>query len=125
MIEEEKNQLNFGSSLNLDEFIKPEYLITSMQEVKVPTKTQFKIPAHKREVTCVCFNPLGDAIATGGGDALIKIWNVNTGKEDGTSLRGFSKPITDIAISMDNELLAASSTEHKTLIFSLKTKRTS
>lgn len=65
---------------------------------------------------------MGDAIATGGGDSLIKIWNANTGKEDVT-LRGFSKPITDISISMDNELLAASSTEHKTMIWSLKTMR--
>jgi autophagy-related protein 16 len=70
----------------------------------------------------VCFNPIGDVVATGGGDALIRLWNSSNGKEIQT-LRGFAKPITDIAISMDNELIAASSTEHKSIVWGLKTMR--
>ena len=49
--------------------------------LQIPSKTQFKIPAHKREATCICFNPIGDVIATGGGDSLIKLWNSHNGKE--------------------------------------------
>lgn len=124
MFEEEKSQIVFGNTnVDLDEFIKPEYLMaTPYNELKPPTKTEFKIAAHQREATCVTFNPLGDAIVTGGGDSLVKIWNPSNGKEVQT-LRGLSKTITDVAISMDNELLAAASTEHKAMIWKLKTMR--
>jgi WD40 repeat protein len=47
----------------------------------LPSKTDKKIAAHKRECTSLAFNPIGDAVVTGGGDSLVKIWNVNTGKE--------------------------------------------
>ena len=53
---------------------------------------------------------------------MIKMWSPTTGKEI-QSLRGFSRAITDVAISMDNELLAAASTEHKAMIWRLKTMR--
>ena len=45
------------------------------------------------------------------------------GKEVQT-LRGFNRAITDVSISMDNELLAAASTEHKAMLWKLKTMRT-
>lgn len=88
----------------------------------MPSKTLFKIAAHKKEATCLAFNLLGDACATGGGDSLVKVWNMNTGKEIQT-LRGFNKPITDVAFSVDNEYLAAASTEHKAVLYKLKTMR--
>lgn len=88
----------------------------------MPSKTEFKIAAHKREATCVCFNPLGDVVVTGGGDSLIKIWNSHNGKEVQT-LRDFAKPITDVAVSVDNEYLAGSSTDNRAIIWKLKTMR--
>ena len=118
--------MTFGAShneVNLDQFIKPEYLIASpYQDVKVPSKVEIKVPAHKQEATCLCFNTLGDAIVTGGADSLIKVWSATNGKEVQT-LRGFNKAITDVSISMDNELLAGASTEHKAMVWKLKTMR--
>jgi WD40 repeat protein len=61
-------------------------------------------------------------VVTGGADNLIKIWSSNTGKEKQT-LRGFTKSITDVSISMDNEFLAGASTEHKAILWQLKTMR--
>jgi WD40 repeat protein len=68
--------------VNLSEFIKGEYLMSSpFLDIKVPSKVEIRIPAHKQEATCIGFNSLGDAIVTGGADALIKVWSANTGKE--------------------------------------------
>ena len=62
-------------------------------------------------------------MVTGGADSLIKIWSSANGKEV-QSLRGFTKSITDVAMSLDNEYLAGASTEHKAMIWRLKTMRT-
>jgi WD40 repeat protein len=112
------------SEFNLDQFLKPEYMVASpYMDIMVPSKVEFRIPAHKQESTCLAFNPLGDAIVTGGADTLVRLWSPATGKEIQT-LRGHSKAITDVAISLDNELLAGASTEHKVLLWKLKTMRT-
>lgn len=47
---------------------------------------------------------------------------MNNGKEI-QELRGFNKPITDVAISLDNEYIVASSLEHKAQLWKLKTMR--
>jgi WD40 repeat protein len=83
---------------------------------------EYKVPVHRQEATCLAFNTLGDAIATGGADNLVKIWQASNGKE-AQCLKGFSRAVTDVAFSMDNELLAAASTEHKVLLWRLKTMR--
>ena len=90
--------------------------------VELPNKTERKIAAHKRECTTLAFNPLGDVIATGGGDNLIKLWNVNTGKEI-SELKGFTKAVTDVAMSLDNELIVGASLENKAVLWRLKTMR--
>lgn len=128
MEEEEKTTLlssksTKGQDFNLNEFIKPEYLIQSQYlEIKVPSKVEYRIAAHKQEATCLTFNAMGDIMATGGADCLVKLWSVSSGKEM-QQLRGFNRAVTDVSISMDNELIAAASTEHKALIWSMKTMR--
>ncbi len=51
------------------------------QEIKIPSKVEHKLPAHKKEATCLAYNSLGDTLVTGGADSLVKIWNPNNGKE--------------------------------------------
>ena len=66
----------------MDQYIKGEYLMASpYMDVKVPSKVEIKIAAHKQEATCLTFNSLGDALASGGADNLIKLWSVQNGKE--------------------------------------------
>ena len=84
-LEEEKGNVTFGaqqSEVNLDKFIKPEYLMASpYMDIKVPSKAEIRIAAHKQEATCLTFNTIGDAIATGGADSLVKLWSAANGKE--------------------------------------------
>mmetsp|Transcript_36149 Transcript_36149/g.35103 ORF Transcript_36149/g.35103 Transcript_36149/m.35103 type:complete len:105 (+) Transcript_36149:833-1147(+) len=54
---------------------------------------------------------------------MVKIWQVNTGKE-ACSLKQFQKPIIDLCVSLDNEHLIASSCDNNAVIFKLKTMRT-
>jgi WD40 repeat protein len=83
--EEDRSRVSLGTGkgeVNLSDFIKGEYLMASpFTEIKVPSKVEIKIPAHKQEATCLCFNSIGDAVVTGGADSLVKIWSANTGKE--------------------------------------------
>lgn len=82
---QEEEKVVFGAQqaeVNLDQFIKPEYLMASPYlEIKVPSQVEVKVAAHKQEATCLTFNMLGDAIATGGADCLVKLWSSQTGKE--------------------------------------------
>lgn len=125
-LEEEKAHQMFSGAkdLDLDKFIKPEYLKAALpyQDIKVPGKVEHKISAHKPEVTCLAFNGVGDAIATGGADSLVRVWQAENGKEV-QSLKGLARSVTDVSFSMDNEYLAAASTEHKVLLWRLKTMR--
>jgi hypothetical protein len=61
-LEEEKGV--FGQQpgeVDLQQFIKGEYLLASpFIDIKVPSKVEMKIPAHKQEATCLCFNTIGD-----------------------------------------------------------------
>jgi WD40 repeat protein len=89
----------------------------------LPSKTERKIAAHTGAATCLCYNASGNIIVSGGADSLVKVWNPMNGMEVAT-LRGMNKPITDVTISVDNLFLAGSSSEHKAIVWSLKTMRT-
>jgi WD40 repeat protein len=105
----------------MDDVIKPEYMYTPSKGCQVPSKVEFKISAHKKETTCVVFNAMGEALATGGGDNSVKIWNLSTGKIAQTL--NCSKSVSVLDFSIDNEFLAACTTDHKANLFKLKTMR--
>ena len=43
----------------------------------VPNGVEYKFKAHDKEATCMHFNHSGSLLATGGGDSIIKIWDIN------------------------------------------------
>jgi WD40 repeat protein len=43
----------------------------------VPSRVEYKLFAHEKEATCVTFNSTGNLLLTGGGDSLIKIWDLH------------------------------------------------
>jgi len=36
-----------------------------------------RLKAHEKEATCMMFNYSGDLLASGGGDSIVKIWDLN------------------------------------------------
>ncbi len=42
----------------------------------LPSKVQHRVFAHENEAICLAFNCTGALIATGGGDCLIKVWDI-------------------------------------------------
>jgi WD40 repeat protein/tetratricopeptide (TPR) repeat protein len=68
----------------------------------------YTLTNHTGGVRTVVFSPDGRYLASGGGDLLIKVWNVADGDELYT-LRGHTKGIENLAFSPDNMFLASSS----------------
>ncbi|XP_039438167.1 PH-interacting protein [Culex pipiens pallens] len=63
---------------------------------------------HLSAVYCVLFDRSGKYIITGADDLLVKLWSAIDGRLLAT-FRGASAEITDIAINLDNTMLAAGS----------------
>ena len=41
----------------------------------IPNQVKQKLVGHNKECTAMAFNPMGDTLATAGGDKYIKFWN--------------------------------------------------
>ncbi|XP_026845404.1 bromodomain and WD repeat-containing protein 3 isoform X2 [Drosophila persimilis] len=75
---------------------------------------------HLSSVYCVLFDRTGRYIITGADDLLIKIWSAADGRLLAT-LRGASAEITDIAINLDNTMLAAGSVDRILRVWDMQT----
>ena len=63
--------------------IKPEFLNQNNNQEDMnalPTEVKTKMIAHSHACTALCFNPMGDIIATGGEDKAVKLWNLKKQK---------------------------------------------
>ncbi|XP_017084121.2 bromodomain and WD repeat-containing protein 3 isoform X2 [Drosophila eugracilis] len=84
------------------------------------TKLLRRTVGHLSSVYCVLFDRTGRYIITGADDLLIKIWSAADGRLLAT-LRGASSEITDIAINLDNTMLAAGSLDHILRVWDMQT----
>ncbi|GAB0097421.1 bromodomain and WD repeat-containing protein 3 [Sergentomyia squamirostris] len=75
---------------------------------------------HLSAVYCVLFDRSGRYILTGADDLLVKLWSAIDGRLLAT-FRGASAEITDIAINLDNTLLAAGSLDRILRVWDLQT----
>ncbi|XP_049806710.1 PH-interacting protein [Schistocerca nitens] len=75
---------------------------------------------HLSAVYCLLFDRTGRYVITGADDLLVKIWSAIDGRLLAT-LRGASSEITDIAVNVENTLLAAGSLDKILRIWSLQT----
>jgi WD40 repeat protein len=86
----------------------------------VPSHVTQKYFAHEKEATCLAFSLGGNLLATGGGDGLIKIWDVN--KECETQmLKAFNRALTCVAFSYDSENVMGCSVDKSVKFFKLRT----
>ncbi|XP_011188273.2 bromodomain and WD repeat-containing protein 3 [Zeugodacus cucurbitae] len=84
------------------------------------TKLLKRTVGHLSSVYCVLFDRTGRYIITGADDLLIKIWSAMDGRLLAT-LRGASAEITDIAINLDNTMLAAGSLDRILRVWDMQT----
>lgn len=75
---------------------------------------------HLSAVYCVLFDRSGKYIITGADDLLVKLWSAIDGRLL-TTFRGASAEITDIAVNLDNTLLAAGSLDRILRVWDLQT----
>ncbi|CAH0552741.1 unnamed protein product [Brassicogethes aeneus] len=74
---------------------------------------------HLSAVYCLLFDYSGKFIITGADDLLIKLWSANTGRLI-AAFRGASSEITDIAINLENNMLAAGSIDRVLRVWNLQ-----
>ncbi|XP_055603175.1 bromodomain and WD repeat-containing protein 3-like [Uranotaenia lowii] len=74
---------------------------------------------HLSAVYCVLFDRSGKYIITGADDLLVKLWSAIDGRLLAT-FRGASAEITDIAINLDNTMLAAGSLDRMLRVWDLQ-----
>src|SRR5438445_3760580 len=67
---------------------------------------------HSSSVEAIAFSPDGRLIASIGGDAALKLWEVSTGRELRT-LKGHSAGLTSVAFSPDSKIVASASNDTK------------
>lgn len=75
---------------------------------------------HLSAVYCVLFDRTGKYIITGADDLLVKLWSTIDGRLLCT-FRGATAEITDIAVNLDNTLLAAGSLDHIVRVWDMQT----
>ncbi|KAJ2419471.1 hypothetical protein GGF41_004621, partial [Coemansia sp. RSA 2531] len=75
---------------------------------------------HKYATFCVLFDRTGRRMITGSDDYLIKIWCTKTGFLINT-FKGHQDVITDMALNVENTLLASASADGTVRIWNLKT----
>lgn len=93
-----------------------------MISTSIYKKTQLlkRTVGHLSSVYCVLFDRTGRYIITGADDLLVKLWSSFDGRLLST-FRGASAEITDIAINLDNSLLAAGSLDRILRVWNLQT----
>jgi WD40 repeat protein/serine/threonine protein kinase len=78
---------------------------------------------HTSSVNSVAFSPDGERLATGSADKIVKIWDINTGKEL-LSLAGHKGPINSLAFAPDGQRMLTGSDDHSARIWDVVTGKT-
>lgn len=107
---------------DLTNLIKPEYLnMIDAHQVygNLPYDVKQKVTAHNNSCTALCFNPNGDIIATGGSDKCVNLYNTQSMVCKATLKMKDS--VCALAFSLDNHYLMTCSTDHKSVMYNLKT----
>ena len=78
------------------------------------------LDGHTNAATCVSFSPDGKTLASGGGDSLVRLWDVRTGRELKT-LKGHRNWIYSVSFSPDGSMLASTSGDHTIRLWDVRT----
>ena len=79
-----------------------------------------KIEAHTESVSALALTPDGSRLVSGGGDATIKIWDFQTGRELAV-LPGHTERITALAVTPDGKRVISGSADKTLRVWDLET----
>lgn len=65
------------------------------------------LKGHLKGVTCVCFGPAGEYVATGGAEELVRLWNVKTGEGPIRLRAAHTNWVRGVCFSPDGNRLAS------------------
>jgi WD40 repeat protein len=76
--------------------------------------------AHEEGVATLAFSPDGQMLASGGADAMIKLWDPATGKERAGPLKGHRKLVNTLTFSSSSKLLFSASADDTIRIWQVR-----
>lgn len=79
-----------------------------------------RLLGHLASIYCLQFDKTGRYVFTGADDSLIKIWSTTSGRLL-MSLRGHKDEISDLAVNIENTLLASGGIDHVLRVWCLRT----
>ncbi|GJY82326.1 bromodomain and WD repeat-containing protein 1 [Tanacetum coccineum] len=90
---------------------KPSTMVQKMQDIK-------KLRGHRDAVYCAIFDRSGRYVITGSDDRLVKIWSMEIAFCL-ASCRGHEGDITDLAVNLNNSLVASASNDYNIRVWRL------
>ena len=76
---------------------------------------------HTAYVSSVVFSPDGKILASGSGDYTIRLWNVKTGQQIGSSLTGHTGGVDSVVFSPNGKMLASGSYDGTIRLWNIET----
>lgn len=108
-----------SAGTSTEETINVIYHPQALFKVKPVTRCSSDLPGHQQAIVCVTFSPDGNLLATGSGDATIKIWDPKSQLPKAT-LKGHRSWVLFCSFSPDANRLASGSKDAEILIWDPK-----
>jgi ribosome assembly protein 4 len=109
-------QTEFNAEMVLPLTFRPE----AMFRIKPVTRASSTLEGHSEAVLCTAFSPNGQLLASGSGDATVRMWDLNTECPEAT-YEGHKGWVLYVAFSPDGKILASAGMDHNVFLWDVET----